>query len=481
MKTNRIVGKALIILLLLLTIFLLAQFKAFIELIKTGKIIEVFAASQVTVRENLDVFNVSVNVLRKKVNPGEVVYANISIKSEIYEGEVTVKWIVEDNLGNVLNSNFTTLYLSYGYVWNSIKGLLIPSNTSEGTYLFKVEITAPGYYSTGKDIFEVALPSVALPQPGIPSPPFPRELRKEVEVYYPEKIIALLNTTKIFYISIKNLGETNISEIFLFLEGLELSWFSIYPHNITLKPNETQNFTVRLTIPPNALIKDYPISITLVSREILMSFQITVNVRRVFNYSELQEKLEDLKRDVEILENRSKVLEENKVDVREIKMILSLVKGKLTEIEEEIAKENPERASELVYETEKLVEILRFIIENKKQITILWGLPQIYVFLLLILVLILSLILFKRIKKSRPSHTIEEIIKKVKPNSYITLYAELKPHAYGIPNIYALEDNTGIIYATSPRLIEAGIYTIEGIVKEENGRKYLEIKKLKKR
>lgn len=485
MEPKKLTKKYVLIIFLIILLLILSQLGAIIEFIKTGKVLEVIAASNVTVKEPLDIFNITVENLQNRVNPGQNIYSNITVKNEIYEGTVKIEWSVEDNLGNVLDSSFTTIYMTYGYTWNSIKSLFIPSNTSEGTYWFKVITSAPGYYSSGNDSFEVFLPSVSLPpQPGVPSlPSLPKEFKKEIEIYFPTKVITLVNTTKEFYINVKNVGEVNISNILVILEGLELSWFSIFPNNITLKPNETQSFTVKLTIPADAFKKDYPTIITLVSKEIVTSFQITISVKRIFNYSELQEKLESLKKEIEILENESKTLEEKNIDIREIKKLLIIIKEKLSNIEKEILAENPERASELVYETEELVDISKTVIKNKKPAEItFWVFSPIYIVLiiLLIVILTLSIMFFKSRKKAQPTYTISEIIEKIEPNTYVTLHAELRPHAYGIPNIYSLEDNTGIIYANSPKLIEAGIYTIEGMVKEEKRKKYIEIRKVKK-
>jgi hypothetical protein len=456
-----------------------------IEFIRTGKVAEISATSTVTVKELLNIFNITVNSLQTKVNPGQTISANITVvNSGIYEGFVTIKWLIEDSFENILNSDSTVVNMSFGYSWNSIKSLFVPSNATKGIYYFKVVATAPGYYGSGNDTFEVFSVTITPGPPSAPPPPPYRELKKELEIYYPSKVIALVNSTKEFYVTVKNTGEVNITDLKLILEGLELDWFSIYPTNITLKPNETQVFIVKLDIPAYALKKDYPIIITLLSKEIIRSLQLTISVKKVFDYTELQEKLRIIKAELETLENESKTLEEKGIDIAEIKKLLTIIKGKLNATEKEIQAENPERASEYIYEIEELIDLLKKIIKLKKPVEIsLWVFFSSYIILIifiLILILVLGLIYIQRLKTIFPTYTISDIISKINPGERISVHAELRLHAHGTPNIYALEDNSGVIYATSPKIIKDGVYTIEGVVKKEKDKKYIEIIKLRK-
>lgn len=74
--------------------------------------------------------------------------------------------------------------------------------------------------------------------------------------------------------------------------------------------------------------------------------------------------------------------------------------------------------------------------------------------------------------------TIEEIIDNVKPEIVVFVKGNMELHAMGNPNIYKVEDKTGIIYATSTNLIDRGEYVIEGIVKKEGNNKYLDIREI---
>ncbi|MGC8812406.1 MAG: PGF-pre-PGF domain-containing protein [Candidatus Aenigmatarchaeota archaeon] len=74
---------------------------------------------------------------------------------------------------------------------------------------------------------------------------------------------------------------------------------------------------------------------------------------------------------------------------------------------------------------------------------------------------------------------IEDIIKKFNVGDVIRVKADVALHAIGIPNIYKLEDDSAIIYGSYDKLIDRGTYWVEAVVKEEDGRKYLEIKEVK--
>jgi PGF-pre-PGF domain-containing protein len=74
---------------------------------------------------------------------------------------------------------------------------------------------------------------------------------------------------------------------------------------------------------------------------------------------------------------------------------------------------------------------------------------------------------------------IEDIIKKLNVGDFIRVKAHVALHAIGIPNIYKLEDKSAIIYGSYDKLIDRGTYWVEAVVKEEDGRRYLEIKGVK--
>ncbi|MEM5793729.1 MAG: PGF-pre-PGF domain-containing protein [Candidatus Aenigmatarchaeota archaeon] len=74
---------------------------------------------------------------------------------------------------------------------------------------------------------------------------------------------------------------------------------------------------------------------------------------------------------------------------------------------------------------------------------------------------------------------IEDIVKKFNVGDLIRVKADVALHAIGIPHVYKLEDESAIIYGTYDRLIDRGTYWVEAIIKEEDGRKYLEIKEVK--
>jgi PGF-pre-PGF domain-containing protein len=74
---------------------------------------------------------------------------------------------------------------------------------------------------------------------------------------------------------------------------------------------------------------------------------------------------------------------------------------------------------------------------------------------------------------------IEDIIKKLEVGTLVRVKADVALHAIGIPHIYKLEDKSAIIYGTYDKLIDRGVYWVEAVIKEEDGRKYLEIKGVK--
>lgn len=357
-------------------IILSAYLGRMIETIKTGKVAEVSTTTIVVVAEPSNIFNVSVYCLQNQINRGETIYTVINLTNNgPYEGNVDVDWWIEDDSGNKIVSDSTVINMSIGYTWSAVKGLIVPSGSGAGTYYFKVTAFATGYVGEGQDNFSVVLPSQPPSGPGNPpSPPPPTIPKKEIEIYYPNKITVLVNTSKEFYVVVRNTGAANITNVILILQGLELSWYTITPVNVTLIQNETQVFTINLQVPADAATKDYPVMVTVVSGEIVSPVQFVLSVKRVFDFSEIQEKITITEAEIEILKNETKNLEEKYINVNEINRLLSIIEEKLNATQQEVQAGNPVRASELIYEIEDLIEVVKDAIKAKQPVEVpMWS------------------------------------------------------------------------------------------------------------
>lgn len=91
----------------------------------------------------------------------------------------------------------------------------------------------------------------------------------ELTLKFPEKIEVQQGESKVFDVAIKNLASSMVTNLKLLIEKIPSEWYSIKPDSITkIEPNETVLFIVNLSIPKDAVAKEYPITIIVAANEV---------------------------------------------------------------------------------------------------------------------------------------------------------------------------------------------------------------------
>ncbi|MFH0711168.1 MAG: PGF-pre-PGF domain-containing protein [Candidatus Aenigmatarchaeota archaeon] len=178
---------------------------------------------------------------------------------------------------------------------------------------------------------------------------------KQVDISYTSSISAFVNSTKRIYIQVKNNEDESLNNLKLILQGLELSWFSIIPENTILNPHTTQEFSIEITIPPEAPTKTYPVNLVVKSDEFEETVKININVLKILPKENIQEKIKELEDKIVSSKNRVEELGRSGVQIITVERLLNVAEEKLDEAKIELQSENYGKASEILNDVEGIV------------------------------------------------------------------------------------------------------------------------------
>lgn len=337
-------------------------------------------------------------------------------------------WEIEDSYGTNYTSGSTIANISYGETWSSTKSLLVPSSTSAGVYYFKVNLNIDDYSSTVYDTFEVQVPVVTVSTIPTITGGIAQKKIANLEVLYDKELIIFPGIPKVYQIKIKNSGDLILHNLNLYLQGIELSWFSIEPNLVNLTSNESTTFKINYSVPLSAEIKKYPVSILVKSDEVEKIIYNTLNVITILDKTELENKLKNLEKEIADLEKEIVKLRDRGFPVDYLYTLLYNVKSKVILAKKELEIGNLIQASELIKQAEIIVDSIKKLISEITpiQTRIIWLV--ILTILIIITVYLLS-VKFAKIKIKKLSKSIKirkaeiEDLEKIKKMDEISLKA----------------------------------------------------------
>jgi hypothetical protein len=376
---------------------------------KTALIVLGWTEMNATVTPSQYYYDIIVECQNAIVNPGNYVSANITITNKgLFEGDIQLNFWLEDIHSTIYTSSSDVIGILQDQTWSSTKSLLVPSYVSAGIYYFKINVSTATYSSSAYCAFEVQVPvatSVSAGKGGGGGAYIsikPGEI-PNIEVKYISNQIVTQNTTKEYDIEVKNSGNITLHNITLYLQGLELNWYSIYPNKIDLGINETAIFKIIYTIPPSAEIKKYPVTISIKSDELEKNILIILNIIEIYKKDEFEKRREILEKEISEIEDEIKNLEERGIPAGTLDRLLYYAKGKLELAKIEMGNGNLVRASELLQEVKDLIELIKDmmpktvlmqIVSMQREIILL-----VVVFVLIAIVLLILYFMSKRKKK----------------------------------------------------------------------------------
>jgi len=312
-------------------------------------------------------YDITVECLDASINPNEYTSANVSIYNYgIFEGDIQVNFWIEDSIGTTYSSDSTIINISQDQTWYTVKSLLVPSYASSGTYYFMVRVNVSNYNNTNFCTFEVTVPTVPPPEvpPSAPpgAPPEEPEKLPTIELKYLTNHIVIPTVPKEYTIEIKNSGELDLHNLTLYIQGLEFDWYSIEPEILDLGVDEIVVFTINYTVPETAQIKTYSINFLIKTDELEKRVPVTLSVIEVKKRSDLEQKIEELEREIRSLEMKIEELRKEGISTDMLTRLLFNAKEKVYFANKELEMGNFEKASELVYEAEILIDLIKDMI-----------------------------------------------------------------------------------------------------------------------
>jgi hypothetical protein len=409
---KRIYFSLLIIILIFLTFSIFSSlYRNIIDHIITAKVSAIVTSlSSATVVSDY-VYDISTECLQDIVLAGQSISANITITNNgLHEGDINIVWWIEDSHGTNYTSSSTIVNISSGETWSSTKSLLVPSYVSAGIYYFKVNMYVDAYSSVVYDTFEVQSPvtttasAVGGGRGGGGSPfNFSKKVNVTIpnlEILYDRELIVFPGILKFYEIKIKNSGNLTLHNLKLYIQGIELSWFSIEPDSMNLKENEMEIFKINYYLPDSAEIKKYPITILVKSDEIEKEIYLTLNVIKVLDTTEISNKLNILEKQINELEKEINRLRDKGLPVDYLYTLLYDAKNSLELARKNIELGNPKEASELIKHTEIIINSIIDAISEiaPTQIKITWLITLAALITILVIIFYFKFILYRKTK-----------------------------------------------------------------------------------
>jgi hypothetical protein len=219
---------------------------------------------------------------------------------------------------------------------------------------------------------------------------------------YSSNISLARGFTSIESVTVKNVGQVDLSNVSLFLLGIPTTWFNITPETYKVLPKEESAvFLINFNIPRNVKAGEY--GITLIATSGVVSDQKTATLT-VFESMEelLKQEIKRLKEDLQNLQVDIKVAEREGKDVSSVSIIVNEIKSQIDSAEENIENKKTEEALANISSAKNLIERARDLL-NKLEVIRARGFIIPLWWLILILVILIgvgsiSVILLKKKK-----------------------------------------------------------------------------------
>jgi hypothetical protein len=244
--------------------------------------------------------------------------------------------------------------------------------------------------------------------PAAPSP-FPVGVGiPKLSLTYPERVDVLQGGSELISITVKNIGETTLHNLKLYISTVELINFSAYPKQIaSLDMNDSTIFLVSIDIPTTTPEGTYPFGFELMSDETSEGGGITINVSSVLLISEEEIRKKILNYEFLISETEREIISASSkgFDVSLANQSLNRAKVSLENAKDYFRLRRFEDTEDELKKVKKNLEDAVFRLANA--ILYVYKPPAFSPFLILLIILIIivgviSIYYYKKRKEGRP-------------------------------------------------------------------------------
>ena len=205
----------------------------------------------------------------------DVTITNEGIGSQEYQYEYCIVSEQTNQCGGSDDEDYASgaKLIQAGETWNTSLNLTV---SETGTYWFKVKV----YYGSetsaaSKQFTATAAPTEPTPSPGGPSGgggpsglvTLPGAVGKISITEFPSEMVVKQGDFEFFLVKVKNVGEGNLTDLSLSIDGLFLDWYSVEQDKTALTPNEEASFVIKIMVPLNAELKDHLVKFKVSSSE----------------------------------------------------------------------------------------------------------------------------------------------------------------------------------------------------------------------
>lgn len=184
---------------------------------------------------------------------------------------------------------------------------------------------------------------------------------------YPSSLTITQNKSKSFTITVENDGDTDEDDIELEITGISSDWYSRTPSNLDLDSGDEDDFSVTITVPADAEVKEYSLTFKVSNDDVSDS---KTSKLKVIPSEEEKESINETYtlylENYTVLEDQMNEMISDGKNVTEFNETLADIKSKLDSLQELIDEEDYFNAAQKLGEIESLLIIARSLVAQEE-------------------------------------------------------------------------------------------------------------------
>lgn len=157
-----------------------------------------------------------------------------------------------------------------------------------------------------------------------------------IDADYERELLVESGWLKYITISVKNVGEGILNNVMISFENGHPDWFEVVTNKTNIIEDYSKNFTVKLNIPAEVEVGEYPFTLVLKSSETVETKPLLLLVfsskseMLLHQLTELQKKISELKNDVNIADSGGKDVDDIRVSLEGAEIIIGTAEKYVT-------------------------------------------------------------------------------------------------------------------------------------------------------
>jgi hypothetical protein len=224
---------------------------------------------------------------------------------------------------------------------------------------------------------------------------------------YENEILAERGWIRYLNVKVKNIGETYLSDVEVFVEGQKSSWFETQTEMTGISPNRTESFIIKMYIPSDEQKGRYDLTLAAKSGDTTVRESLTVRVFAsrsemvLYQIQGFKDRISELKSEADIAEEIGKNVEPTRELLIEAQSVLNGASGY-------VADGQYEEAANDIIDAENLIKKAEYelSIASAEDVITSEAIPIEWILIIALVIIILLMFTFFAFNRRRPSRRV---------------------------------------------------------------------------